>query len=157
MGGLCLHQPLSPHTWQELSPDPRYQALSCSWHPRVAQPRPELTMKSMLLSSFRKYSISFSKRCCSPHTWVGGMAVTEVPGTYHLSRLPAAHPLMPLWAPLKLNLSQATSFFCSKPLAPLDLSQPSPTLTPFWPLWHPSTFLPQGLCTCYSTCLMSSY
>ena len=124
---------------------------------QAPDPAQLLTMKSMLLSSFRKYSISFSKRCCSPHTWVGGMAVTEVPGTYHLGRLPAAHPLMPLWAPLKLNLSQATSFFCSKPLAPLDLSQPSPTLTPFWPLWHPSTFLPQGLCTCYSTCLMSSY
>lgn len=27
-----------------------------------------LTMKSMLLSSFRKYSISFSKRCSSLHT-----------------------------------------------------------------------------------------
>lgn len=26
-------------------------------------------MKSMLLSSFRKYSISFSKRCSSLHTW----------------------------------------------------------------------------------------
>lgn len=34
-----------------------------------------LTMKSMLLSSFRKYSISFSKRCSSLHTCQANFSV----------------------------------------------------------------------------------
>lgn len=93
-------------------------------------------MKSMLLSSLRKYSISFSKRCCSPHTWVGGMAVGEAPVTHVLSHVPAA-TLVPLQAILKLNQNQASSLFCSKPPLTLHPPQASPSLTPLWAHWHP--------------------
>lgn len=53
------------------------------------------------------------------------MAVTEAPAAHLPSQLPAA-TLVPLQAPLKLNLIQAMILFSSKPPLPLDLHSPPP-------------------------------
>lgn len=108
-------------------------------------------MKSMLLSSFWKYSISFSKRCCSPHTCMGEMAVTRAPATQlpnHFQPPPRAST-----GASPLNQSQATA----QNLPSLSIP-PQPSLHILhWPHCCPGTFPPQDLCTYCSVDLVCSY
>lgn len=52
-------------------------------------------MKSMLVSSFRKYSISFSKRFFSPQTWGGSRGLRGHPGGWHGRRHLPVTPSQP--------------------------------------------------------------